>query len=188
MYRDNTLIPSEAVRLCALGILMFGRRRYAELAREVRHFTSRIAGPSLDLLGTSVELLRFEGLVRAVDGDDDALLEITDKGRREFESLMRSGVRSPGSDVSKLVIALKVRFLHLLDADARREQIELMVEMCENELARLTDLHASHAGDTGVLPAWLDHDIAQAQARLAWYRDLADAKHSAFSYQLKADR
>ncbi len=74
MYRDDTLIPSEAVRLCALGILMLGRRRYAELAREVRHFTSRIAGPSLDLLGTSVELLRFEGLVRAVDGDDDALL------------------------------------------------------------------------------------------------------------------
>ncbi len=186
MYRDNTLIPSEAVRLCGLGILMFGRRRYAELAREVRHFTSRIAGPSLDLLGTSVELLRFEGLVRAVDGDDDALLEITDQGRREFESLMRSGIRSPGSDVSKLVIALKVRFLHLLDAGARREQIELMVEMCENELARLTDLHASHAGDTGVLPAWLDHDIAQAKARLAWYRDLADAKHSAISTRLSA--
>ncbi len=45
MYRDDTLIPSEAVRLCALGILMLGRRRYAGLAREVRHFTSRIAGP-----------------------------------------------------------------------------------------------------------------------------------------------
>ncbi len=186
MYRDDTLIPSEAVRLCALGILMLSRRRYAELAREVRHFTSRIAGPSLDLLGTSVELLRFEGLVRAVDGDDDAMLEITDQGRREFDSLMRSGIRSPSNDVSKLVIALKVRFLHLLDADARREQIELMVEMCETELARLTDLGASHAGDTGALSAWLDHDIAQVKARLAWYRGLADKKLSALSTQLSA--
>jgi len=183
MYRDNTLIPSEAIRLCALGILMSGRRRYAELAREVRHFTSRIAGPSLELLGTSVELLRFEGLIRAVDGADDALLEITDQGRREFAALMHSGVRSPGNDVSKLVIALKMRFLGLLDADARREQIELVVEMSENELARLTDLRASHAADRSVLPAWLDHEIAQAQARLAWFRGLADAKPSAISAQ-----
>ena len=35
MYRDNTLIPSEAIRLLALGILADGDRRYAELASEV---------------------------------------------------------------------------------------------------------------------------------------------------------
>ena len=46
-------------------------------------------------------------------------------------------------------------------------------------LARLTDLGASHASDTGDLPAWRDNDISQAKAPLAWYRDLADAKHSA---------
>ncbi|MFQ5956096.1 MAG: hypothetical protein ACE5JZ_13610, partial [Kiloniellales bacterium] len=137
MYRDNTLVPTEAVRLCALGILMLGRRRYAELAGEVRHFTGRIVGPSLELLGTSIELLRFEGLVRQANGGDDPLLEITDGGRRAFESLMRSGVRAPSTDVGKLVVALKMRFLHLLDDDARRDQFELMIEMCENELARL---------------------------------------------------
>ncbi|MCG8548344.1 MAG: hypothetical protein MJE12_29445, partial [Alphaproteobacteria bacterium] len=51
MYRDNTLIPTEAVRLAALGSLMEGERRYADLASEVRNFVGRIAGPSLDLLG-----------------------------------------------------------------------------------------------------------------------------------------
>ena len=47
MYRDNTLIPTEAVRLLALGILATGERSYSELASEVRHFTGRIVGPML---------------------------------------------------------------------------------------------------------------------------------------------
>ncbi len=81
MYRDNTLIPTEAIRLAALGILEAGPRRYAELAREVRDFASRFTGPSLDLMGSSLELLRYEGLVDPVDGvgmEDNALLALTD--------------------------------------------------------------------------------------------------------------
>src|SRR3546814_19854056 len=63
MYRDNTLIPSEAVRLLALGLLATRSMSYAELAREVRHFTGRIMGPSLDLVGAPLEVLKVEGLV-----------------------------------------------------------------------------------------------------------------------------
>ena len=44
MYRDNSLIPSEAIRLLALGILAGGDKSYAELAGEVRHFVSHITG------------------------------------------------------------------------------------------------------------------------------------------------
>ncbi|MCK5621032.1 MAG: hypothetical protein KAJ11_01985, partial [Alphaproteobacteria bacterium] len=68
MYRDNTLIPAEAVRLAALGGLADGDKSYGDLAREIRFFVARIVGPSLDLLGTSLELLRLEGLIEAVDG------------------------------------------------------------------------------------------------------------------------
>ena len=60
MYRDNTLIPAEAVRLAALGSLVDGDKSYGDLAREIRFFVARIVGPSLDLLGTSLELLRLE--------------------------------------------------------------------------------------------------------------------------------
>jgi hypothetical protein len=173
MFRDDTLIPTEAVRLCALGALMMGERRYAALAGDVRHFTGRIVGPSLELLGTSLELLRYEGLVAAADGPgDDPLLRITDRGRTAFHTLMASHIRATSNDVSKLVVALKLRFMHLLDATAQREQTELLVEMCETELARLTDLRASHDGDNGFLLSWLDQDIAQVQAKLTWFRDL----------------
>ena len=67
MYKDNSLIPSEAVRLAALGLLAKRPRVYADLARDIRHFTARIVGPSLDLLGPSLELLKIEGLIEAVD-------------------------------------------------------------------------------------------------------------------------
>ena len=64
MYKDNSLIPTEAVRLAALGTLQEGPRRYADLAAEVRGFVGHIVGPSLDLIGPPMELLRVEGLDR----------------------------------------------------------------------------------------------------------------------------
>jgi len=170
MLRDNSLIPIEAVRLCALGQLMQGPMAYAELAGEVRHFTSRMVGPSLDLLGTSIELLRLEGLVAAVGGkgmEDNARLAITDAGREAFRELMRARVRMPGSDVGKLVLALKLRFLDLLDPEDREEQIDLMQDVYRQERARLVDLR-QHAGD-GHLTQWLDLEIAQIDQRLGWF-------------------
>ena len=74
MYSDNSLLPRETVRLAALGALTMGEMRYGALAGDVRHFISRLAGPSLELMGSSIELLRHEGLVEPVgDGDDPSL-------------------------------------------------------------------------------------------------------------------
>jgi DNA-binding PadR family transcriptional regulator len=173
MYRDKTLIPTEAIRLCALGILSDGPQRYGELAAAVRHFASRVMGPSLDLLGTSIELLRLEGLVEPTEGGgmaDNALLRITEAGRAELKNLLRSRVRSPVDDLNKLVLALKMRFLHLLEASEQREQIDLLVEATEGEINRLRDLRAHHGG--GLLAQWLDHDLAQLAARRAWFEAL----------------
>jgi hypothetical protein len=61
--------------------------------------------------------------------------------------------------------------LHFLKPKEQRLQIEFLVEMSERELARLTDLGRHHAGEAGLLASWLDHEIAQARERLAWYRD-----------------
>ena len=56
MYRDKTLIPTEALRLLALGLLADAPKRYRDLAAEIRHFTSHVTGPSLDLLVAYEEL------------------------------------------------------------------------------------------------------------------------------------
>lgn len=173
MYRDNTLIPSEAIRLAALGALMEQDMTYAELARETRYFVERIIGPSLDLLGSSLELLRFEGLVESPDaGADaaDAVLRISDAGREAFAVLMTSNVRAPVNDVSRLVLALKMRFLRLLGDEDRKHQREMLEEMCETELARLGDLRERFG--KGRLSAWLDLEIRQMEERRAWFHDL----------------
>ena len=177
MYRDNTLIPTEAVRLAALGALAGRDMRYAEVAADVRHFTQRIVGPSLDLVGTPTELLIVEGLVDPLDGtgmEDNATLRITGSGREEFVRLMTSSVRAPINDISKLILALKMRFLHHLPDGERAEQIELMVEMIQRELTRLSDLRATCTGEPGYFLEWLDQDIAATQKRLDWFEALRD--------------
>jgi DNA-binding PadR family transcriptional regulator len=171
MYRDNTLLPSEAVRLLALGVLANSALSYSELATEVRHFTSRIIGPSLDLVGTPLEVLKLEGLIESLDRSDGGQLAVTEPGMKELRRLLASGVRAPITELNKLIIALKLRFLHFLKAEEQRLQIEFLVEMSERELARLTDLGQHHADEAGLLASWLDHEIAQARERLAWYRD-----------------
>lgn len=174
MYQDKTLLPREVIRLAALGTLASRGMSYAELANEVRHFVSRIAGPSLDLMGTSIELLRYEGLVSPLDMSsivEGTPLEITDAGRAELHALLCSAVRGPLNDVNKLVLALKIRFLHLLDGDDQRGQVEMMIEACETELARLVDLRRRHEGAEGHLNEWLDHDIELVGRRHDWLRD-----------------
>lgn len=171
MFADNTLTPKEAMRLCALGTIAPRPMRYSELAGSVRHFISRVAGPQIELMGTSVELLRYEGLVEAVDGagmDDDALLAITAAGRRELHTLLTARIR-PGTDLSKLIVALKMRFLDLLEPAEQRGQIDLLIDSVESELARFDDLRG---GAEGHLVDWLDHEIDALERRLSWLEAL----------------
>ncbi len=171
MFADNTLTPKEAVRLCALGTLALGPLRYGDLANSIRHFISRITGPSLDVMGQSIELLKYEGLVEAMDGDGDAMLAITDAGRAELNTLLSANLRSAATEINKLVVALKFRFLHLLDDPEKVSQAELLIDTTESELARLDDLRQHHATDQGYLTNWLDHDIDLLEKRLSWLED-----------------
>jgi DNA-binding PadR family transcriptional regulator len=177
MYRDNSLIPSEAVRLLALGILASGDKRYGALASEVRYFTSHVVGPSLDLVAPPLELLKVEGLIEAAGDDDlgdEAVLRVTEAGRADLAKLLTANVRAPVNDINKLILTLKMRFLHLLEPAQQKLQLEVLIEMSERELARLTELRAHHAEDAGFLTEWLDHGTAETAARLEWLRNLLD--------------
>ena len=174
MFRDHSLVPAEAIRLAALGLLAEAPRRYADLADEVRFLTSRIAGPSLELMGTSLELLRYEGFVTPAAGasSEDPELTLTASGRAALEDLLRANLRAPATDLGKLGLALKLRFLGQLPAAQQSQQIALVIGACEGELARLVDLRARHGGTPGLFRDWLDHDIAQIDARIAWLRTI----------------
>jgi len=169
MYADNTLTPKEAVRLCALGTLATGAMTYAELAGSVRHFIDRVQGPSLDVLGTSVELLKYEGLVSASEGDpQDSILEITDKGREELKLLLTAQIRATDSDLNILIEALKFRFLHLLDDASKKVQADLLLDRVETELARLLDLRQGFSSKEGYFVRWLEREIDELESRADW--------------------
>jgi DNA-binding PadR family transcriptional regulator len=178
MYKDNSLVPSEAVRLAALGLLAKGPRAYAELAREIRHFAQRIVGPSLELLGPSLELLKVESLIEAQNPKaphDAQMMALTESGRAELRRLMTANLRGPMGEVNKLIIALKLNFFETLSADERRMQAEMLEEACERELVRLLDLRGHYAAETDLLVAWLDHEIAEIESRRDWFRKLRGA-------------
>lgn len=176
MYADNTLTPKEATRLCALGLLADDTATYAELASNVRHFITHVMGPSLDVLGMSIELLKHEGLVKTVSGEgDQAMLEITEDGRNELQTLLKANIKAAENDLNKLVIALKFRFLSYLGPEDQRSQMDMLASMVENELARLEELRSHHADEEDHLVDWLDREIADLVSRHDWIIKKRDA-------------
>ena len=169
MYRDRSLVPAEAVRLLALGALIERDRRYGELATEIRFFTQRIVGPSLDLLGSSLELLRIEGLADAggsAKSEEATLLSITESGRHLFQQLMDSQLRAPINDVGRLVLLLKLRFLRHLPNEAREDQLAMLCDVIRTERARAAELAREYDG--GAIGEWLAFDIQLADRRIEW--------------------
>src|SRR4051812_49368406 len=116
MYPDHSLMPKEAVRLAALAHLAEHPMSYRDLATAVRGFIARIMGPSPERRGPPIAPLRYGGLVAPPAGaasDDPRLLPLPDAGRAEFLALLPASVRAPFNDLNRLVVALKMRFLHL---------------------------------------------------------------------------
>ncbi len=181
MYADRTLIPTEVIRLCALGTLTLAPMTYGELAREVRAFTGRMSGPTLDMMGTSIELLRTEGLIEAVaptdqgtDKNAEATLKLTLAGEAELRDLLTANLRNTLGDMSRIVFALKLRFLHLLKPAVAREQIDRLIEISEVDKARRADTKARYSKEPGHFGSWLGADIERANDRIAWLTALKE--------------
>lgn len=175
MPAENALLPAQTVRLAALGILAEGQRPYADLAREVVDFIRCILGQSLDLMGTSLELLRYEGLIEAIDGTgmiDNAEMRLTPAGDEALHRLLAAGLNAPGNELNYLVLALKLRLLPLLDGAERRRQLALIGEWYAGEIVRLEQLGARHAGRSPQFRRWIEREIELARERLGEIADL----------------
>jgi len=172
MYPDKTLTPKEATRLCMLGTLAAGDVTYADIARSVRIFTGALLGPSLDVLASAIELLRLEGLVVFSEAESEdrekTPLHMTASGRHELVSLLKAPIRENGGEYNRLVVALKVRFLHVLEPKDRQEQIEMLLDAADAELGRLDTLDSVHGGESDLFKAWLSQERATVEARSAW--------------------
>lgn len=194
MFPDHSLMPKEAIRLAALGLLAEAPRSYSDLANAMRNFISHVIGPNLDLMGSSIQMLCVEGLAEeysrpeaaanpaanptAASPGRDSMLRITDSGREQLQSLLLASIRTPFNDVNKLVLALKMRFFASLSADDKARQIALIEVALEEEIARLEALCRERLSENGardMLARWLTHDLDQLRASLDWFRALESA-------------
>jgi Putative AphA-like transcriptional regulator len=166
MFKDQSLLPAEAIRLAALGLLADGPRRYGDLATEIRSFIGLAVGPSLDLMGSSIELLRYEGLATA----QDDMLTLAPAGAVALTKLLQAPLRAPNNDAGRLVLLLKLRFLHHLDADEQTAQRARIADSLAAEMARLEELRRLHADAAPLLRNWLDHEIAEIADRIGQFR------------------
>ncbi len=159
------------MRLCALGTLGNSPMSYADLVTSIRHFIDRVQGPSVDVLGASIELLKFEGLVSNYNlNENDEGLTLTKKGERELKKLLTADIRPNDSNYNKLIEALKFRFLHLLKHSDRCIQAEILLERVELEIVRLRDLRDYHKNEDGYLFLWLNRDVKELENRVKWLK------------------
>lgn len=166
MYEDRTLQPAEAVKLLALGLLIAKDKSYGDLAREISYFCARVVGPSLDLLGSSLEILKLDGLV-SITGDkqgdsDQRMMQITDLGKERFLALMASSMRAPLNDINRLVLLIKLRFMELLPREQQQDQMEICLELLIKQQAWTMELAKDHANS--LLTGWLETEIANLQS------------------------
>jgi hypothetical protein len=176
MTSDHALFPAEALRLAALGMLAESPRGYGDLAAEISDFASHVAGPSLDLLGTSVELLRYEGLIEAIGSGvagETVLLDLTATGRATLAKLLRASLAAPASQINRLFVALKLRFLPLLPDGEQRRQLGLIAAWYRTEHDRVVALRQRQADSAPEFLVWLDHEAAQISAHIAWLDEAA---------------
>jgi len=90
--------------------------------------------------------LRYEGLIEAVGGTgmvDNAEMRLTRSGHEALRTLLKTGLRAPSVEFSQPVLALKLRFLPILDDVDRRKQLALIRESCASEIVRLKELSAA---------------------------------------------
>ena len=174
MIHDSSLVPRDAIRMAALGALLHENRPYSEIAREVRQFTARIVGPSLELLGSSIELLRLEGLLEATGGQeaDEPELGLTDAGLAALRDYLRADINPDASAHHRLLIALKLRFIGALDANEQLAQLRSLERINEADAVRLDDLLGRTEWHDGLLRDWLVSERAAAERRAQWYRRL----------------
>jgi hypothetical protein len=153
----------------ALGLLAERQRPYGDLASEIRYFTSSFAGPSLDLMGSSIEILSTHGLIEPIEGQgmaDNAVMRLLPAGRAALDDLLRARLGLGQGDISRLALRLKLRFLALLPETEQPAQRAHIVETLESERARLADIRGRNADAPAMFRDWLDRDIEALDAHL----------------------
>ena len=124
MTNTNYLSPKQIIRLSALGLLLEQEMTYNHLALELRIFVGSVMGNNLDFLGSSLEMMRLEELIKK----NHETFTLTSSGKVFFENLMTRPLQKPFSDIAKFHVLCKLRFMQFL---TQPQQIDMSDDMKE---------------------------------------------------------
>ena len=119
--------------------------------------------------------MALEGLVKEDSGNaafSDGQLILTQQGHDKFVELMQGNLRDTSGELSRLIMALKMRYLHLLDDDIRREQLEILQDVCELDLERVLALREEHANEASNFTGWLEMEVKRLEQKNDWLKSL----------------
>lgn len=180
MYDDRSLIPKEAVRMAALGLLAEDPLSYGDLASQTRTMTQLFVGPSLEMMAPSIELLKLEGLVETVPTPGDDRLQLTRLGLETLLDLVRAPIRRQVNDVNRMILALKLQHLHRLPREERLSQLDGLLAAFEGEAARLHSLADRIVGDRNSgeahLAYWIELESRHMAERIDLCRQMLQAE------------
>jgi Putative AphA-like transcriptional regulator len=84
--------------------------------------------------------------------------------------LLEAPLRAPSNDAGRLVLLLKLRFLHQLGTAEQAAQREHIADSLSAEMVRLEELRRLHADAAPALGDWLDRDIRDLHDRIEKFR------------------
>ena len=85
---------------------------------------------------------------------------------------MQGNLRDTSGELARLIMALKMRFLHLLEEDIRTEQIEILHDVCELDLERVLALREEHATEAENFTGWLEMEVKRLEQKRDWLKSL----------------
>ena len=95
-------------------------------------------------------------------------MRLTSNGFQELKEYLKSTIRSGSSDLNKLVVALKLRFIEVLEPSERLDQLVGLQTMYQAERNRLQDLRKHEEWSAGLLSELLDLELAVTDQRVLW--------------------
>ena len=107
---------------------------------------------------------------------DNAEMRITPAGRAALARLLKAPLAAPSVEVNRLVLALKLRFLPILDAAGRDEVLVQIREWYAGEIVRYEELRARHGARSAPFRRWLDREIDLARERLGESAAIPDCR------------
>ncbi len=159
--------------LAILGTAARNDATLTDVADAIDAITSGQWMPVSDLIAASMdEMTRGGHLVICQSGPEDRYA-LTPCGRQILLFLLALPLGRPGSLVGQVGLKLKLAFLDLAGAEDRRQHLQAVIILYEDEVDIRLRLRAHSLADGGYGELWNTHDMERLRRDLALLRSMA---------------